>query len=111
LLNHHTHADVKALIDDALEEAIGTDAKLKLEEHSREISAISAHDAGLAAVGSLTMAIAERFNELKDKSDINGEEAFADVGKKAAAVGVKLYLSHSRKRLSKMGELIDSITR
>ena len=111
LLNHHTHAEVKALIDDALEEAIGTDAKLKLEEHGREIGAISAHDAGLAAIGSLTMAIAERFNELKDKSDLNGENAFADVGKKAVTVGVKLYLGHSRKSLGKMGELIDSITR
>lgn len=111
LLNHHTHAEVKALIDDVLEEAIGTDAKLKLEEHGREISAISAHGAGLAAIGSLTMAIAERFNELKDKIDLNGEKAFADVGKKAVTAGVKLYLSHSRKSLGKMGELIDSITR
>lgn len=111
LLNHHTHADVKALIDDALEEAMGTDAKLKLEEHGREIGAISAHDAGLAAIGSLTMAIAERFNELKDKSDLNGEKAFAEVGKEATTVGVKVYLRHSRKSLGKMGELIDSITR
>jgi hypothetical protein len=111
LLNHHTHAEVKALIDDALEEAIGTDAKLKLEQHGREIGAISAHDAGLAAIGSLTMATAERFNELKDNSDLNGEKAFADVGKKAVTVGVKLYLRHSRKSLGKMGELIDSITR
>jgi len=111
LLNHHTHAEVTALIDDALEEAIGTDAKLKLEEHGREIGALSAHDAGLAAIGSLTMAIAERFNEIKDKSDLNGEKAFAEIGKKAATVGVKLYLNHSRKGLGKMGELIDSITR
>jgi hypothetical protein len=110
LLDHHTPAEVKALIDDSLEEAIGTDAKLKLEEQGREIGAISAHDAGLAAIGSLTMAIAERFNELKDKSDLNGEEAFADVGKKAVTIGVKLYLDHSRKSLGKIGELIDSIT-
>jgi hypothetical protein len=89
LLNQHTHADVKALTDDALEEAIGTEAKLKLEEHGREIGAISAHAAGLAAIGSLTMAIAERFNELKDKRDLNGEKAFAEVGKKAVTVGVK----------------------
>lgn len=111
LLNHHTQADVKALIDDTLEEAIGTDARLKLEEQGREIGGISAHDAGLSAIGSLSMAIAERFNELKNKSDLNGEEAFTKVGKEAATVGVKLYLSHSRKGLGKMGELIDSITR
>ena len=111
LLNHHTQADVKALIDDTLEEAIGTDTKLKLEEQGREIGGISAHDAGLSAIGSLSMAIAERFNELKNKSDLNGEEAFTKVGKEAATVGVKLYLSHSRKGLGKMGELIDSITR
>lgn len=111
LLNHHTHAEVKALVDDVLEEAIGTDAKLKLEEHGREIGELSAHDPGLAAIGSLTMAIAERFNEIKDKSDLNGEKAFAEIGEKASTVGVKLYLSHSRKGLGKMGELIDSITR
>ncbi len=111
LLNHHTQADVKALIDDALEEAIGTDAKFKLEEQGRGVGAISAHDAGLAAIGSLSMAIAERFNELKDKSELNGEEAFAKVEKDATTVGVKLYLSHSRKGLGKMGELLDSITR
>ena len=111
LLNHHTHADVRALIDDSLEEAIGTDAKFKLEERGREIGAVSAHDAGLAAIGSLTMAIAERFNELKEKTDLNGEQAFEEVGKKATTDGVKLYLSHSRKNLGKMGELIDSITR
>lgn len=110
LLNHHTHAEVKALIDDALEEAIGADAKLKLEEQSREIGAISAYDAGLAAIGSLTMATAERFNEINDKSDLNGEKAFADVGEKAVTAGVKLYLSSSRKSLERMRELIDSIT-
>jgi len=110
LLNHYTHADVNALIDDALEEAIGIDAKLKIEELGREFGAISARDVGFAAIGSLTMAIAERFNELKDKSELNGEEAFADVGKNAVTEGVKLYLYHSRKSLGKMGQLIDSIS-
>lgn len=111
LLNHHTHAEVQALIDDAIDEAIGAEAKHKLEEQGRETGAISAHDAGLAAIGSLTMAVAGRFNELKDKSDLDGEKAFADVGRKAVAVGVKLYLEHSRKNLGKMSDLIDSIAR
>jgi hypothetical protein len=88
LLYHHTRAEVKALIDDALEEAIGVDASRELEDRAQNIRAVSLYDVGLAARGSLTMATAERFNELKDKSEVDGEKAFAEVGKDATAAGV-----------------------
>lgn len=110
LLGHHTYSEVKTLIDDALEEALGEDAKLKLEEHGREIGSVSAHDVGLAALGSLTMAIAERFEQLKDEIDLNAEAAFADIAETATNQGAILYLSHARKNLDKMAELIDAIT-
>lgn len=110
LLNHHTQAEVKALIGDALEEAIGIGTRLKLEEHGRMICENLVRDAGVAAIGSLTLAIAERFNEVKDRSDLNGEKVFGDVGGRAVKEGVKLYLQYSRKNLGTINELIDSIT-
>ncbi|HEY9629288.1 MAG TPA: hypothetical protein V6C84_18455 [Coleofasciculaceae cyanobacterium] len=113
LLNHHPRAEVAALIDDALEEAIGADAKQKLNELGREFGNISAYDAGLAAIGSLTLAIAERFNEVSEIKDekINGEKIFSEIGKEATTAGVKLYLASARSKLNKMEELIDLITR
>jgi hypothetical protein len=109
LLDRYTHAEVQSLIDDALEEAIGADAKSKLGKFGREGGGLSAHDAGLAAIGAFTVAIAERFNEIRDKGDLDGEKAFSDVGRKAAANGVKLYLVHARKDHGKLGDLVDSM--
>ena len=109
LLNHYTHAEVKALINDALEEAVGSEAKLKLEGNDREIGAITAHAVGLAALGSLTMTTAERFNELGDKNDLCGEKAFSEVGKKAVMEGARLYLRHSRNDMEKRVEIMKSI--
>jgi len=111
LLSYHTRTEVGTLLDDALEEALGPDAKRKLDELGREFGKISAYDAGLAAIGSLTLAIAERFNELKDEQQINGEKVFSEIAKEATTTGVKLYLTSARSRLNKMEELLDSITR
>jgi len=55
------------------------------------------------------LATPDRFNELKDKSDLDGNKAFADIGKVATAVGAKAYLAHARKALPEAGDLIDSI--
>jgi hypothetical protein len=104
----YTLAEVRALTQDALEEAIGSEAASKLEV-SGGLGVNYARDAGLAALGMLTLATAERFNAIRDKDDINGERAFEDVGKKATTFGVKAFLSHTRKHLGRTGELLDSI--
>jgi hypothetical protein len=92
-----------------LEEALGASAKSSLKTLSAKFGSATARDAGLAALGSLALATAYRFEELKDKRDLDGEKAFADVGKSASSLGVKLYLSRAREDLSKLNSLIDSI--
>jgi hypothetical protein len=111
LLSRYTRAEVNALVDDALEEAIGPEAKHKLDELGIEFGRVSAVDTGLAALGSLTMASAERFNELKGESKLDGEKAFAEIVKVATAEGVRLYLSHSLKTLKQGDKIIDLVIR
>ena len=110
LLSRNTRAEVNELINDALEEALGSEVKQKLDEVGHEFGNIS-RDTGLAALGSLTMAIAERFNELKGESKLDGEKAFAEISKVATTEGVKLYLSYSHNKFKQVSEMIDPIIR
>ncbi len=111
LLSRYTHAEVKTLTDDALEEAIGLEAKHKLDGLELGFGKVSVLETGHAALGSLTIAIAERFNELKseikDEGELDGEKAFAGIVKAATAEGVGLYLSHSLKTLKQVDEIIN----
>lgn len=110
LLSRHTHGEVKALVEDALEEVIDREAKQRLDELGPEFERVS-HETGLAALGALTMAIAERFNEIKDQSNLDGEKAFAGAVKAATAKGVGLHLLSSQKKLKQAVESIDLIIR
>jgi hypothetical protein len=109
LLQHHTRSTVNSLIDDALEEALGPDTKRKLEEFERNLGKFSAHDAGLTAIGSLTIATAKLFNSYKEESDINGDETFARIGREASTHGVKLYLAEARKQFQLVADFIESV--
>jgi hypothetical protein len=101
---------VDAVRDDALEEALGLDAKTKLDAFGRDFGKVSAHDVGLAALGALTMGTAEMVSELKGREDIDGERAFSGVASKATKLGVRRYLEESRTELRKMDALIGSVS-
>ena len=111
MLKRWTRADVEALFDDALEEAIGTEAIVQLRKHGQDAGASPARDARLAAVGSLILAIAKRANELKNETGVNGEKAFADVAKHATAAGAQLYLNHWRKTAARLSDTVETICR
>jgi hypothetical protein len=102
---------VKQLLDDVLEEALGPDAALKLGEFGREFGKVSAYDAGLAALGALTIATANTITELQNQEKIEGEKVFEAMAEKAVSIGVRRYLEESRSELQKMDDLIKSIER
>jgi hypothetical protein len=102
---------VKQLLDDMLEEALGPDAALKLGEFGREFGKVSAYDAGLAALGALTIATANTITELQNQEKIEGEKVFEAMAEKAVSMGVRRYLEESRSELQKMDDLIKSIER
>jgi hypothetical protein len=111
LAKRNPQFQVKQLLDDMLEEALGPDAALKLGEFGREFGKVSAHDAGLAALGALTMATANTATELQNQEKIEGEKVFGRMAEKAVSLGVKRYLEESRAELQKMDALIESIGR
>ena len=102
---------VKQLMDDLLEEALGPDAALKLGKFGREFGKVSAYDAGLAALGALTMATANTVTELQNQEKVEGEKVFEAMAEKAVSIGVRRYLEESRTELQKMDDLIKSIER
>lgn len=109
LLLRYTRAEVGALVGDLLGEVVDAKTRNGLEQIGREIGALSPRNVGLAALGAFTIAVAQRFNELKEESGASGEKAFAQVGKQAAASAVKLYLNRSRDRLREATALVESV--
>lgn len=109
LRTRHTQAEIDALVADALEDGMPPSARQPFDQLGAEFGRISARDTGLAALGSLTLALADRFNQLKDEATLDGEKAFAEVARAAAAHGVKLYLTDTSKRIRQVGEVIDSV--
>jgi hypothetical protein len=109
LLDRHTASTVYELMQDALEDAIGLDFKRELETFGTAFGAASARDTAVAALGALTVAIAERFNTLALQDDVDLEHAF-DGTEKASAAVAKRYLAPLRGRLVRLGELLDTIT-
>lgn len=107
LRTRHTQAEIDTLIADALEDGMAPSARHPFDQLGAEFGRISARDTGLAALGSLTLALADRFNQLKDEAALDGEKAFAEVAKAAAAHGVKLYLTDTRKKIGKVAEMIE----
>ena len=110
LLRRHTRSDVNSLIYDALEEAIGPDAKRMFDEFGSKLGKFSAHDAGLTAIGSLTVASAKLFNSLKDEGELHVEEIFAKIGTEASTYGVELYLADTRKKFQLVADFIESVS-
>ncbi|WP_153009766.1 hypothetical protein [Mastigocoleus testarum] len=109
LVKREPQFHVKELLKDALEQALGPDATLKLSEFRQEFGKISARDAGLAALGALTMATANLVNELQNQEQVKGEEVFGPMAQEAIALGVRRYLKESQAELRKMDALIASI--
>jgi hypothetical protein len=109
LRSHRPKAEVDALIDDALEEADMTGALRGLDTLKGMVNGLSARDAGLAAIGALTLMTAERYNEIADERDLDGERVFAEIGKAASQEGVKLFVADAQQRLKKIADLARSV--
>ncbi|MGP1373660.1 MAG: hypothetical protein ACTS3T_12595 [Almyronema sp.] len=111
LVKREPQFNFQALLNDTLEEALGSEAMLKLSEFGQTFGKISARDVGLSALGALTMATANTVNELAGKEQLAGEEIFGAAAQKAVTLGVRRYLEVSREDLRKMDALIASIAR
>ncbi|HIK53633.1 MAG TPA: hypothetical protein IGS37_00385 [Synechococcales cyanobacterium M55_K2018_004] len=101
---------VQQLTQDMLEDVLGADAVIKLSEFGREFGKITAREAGLAALGAMTMAIANTATEMREREKIEGATVFGPVAEKAIALGIRRYLEESRAELQRMDALIESIT-
>ena len=114
MLTRMTDGEVGALIHDLLEEGTSPETRRQLDSLKGEVVGISAREAGLAALGALTLETAERYNEVRGKAALNGElsgeQVFAGLGKEATSFAVKHYLSDAQKRLKKLGSLINAFT-
>lgn len=109
LAARHTRAEVQALIDDALEEGLGVDARIRLQMQEREGGGIKADDVGLAALGAVTLAVADAANEVGPKTELDGEKLFGPVGREASAQGAKAFITSARQNVKKLAALMDAI--
>jgi len=109
LLAKSTKADVEALLRDGIEEALGTESAQKLEARAEEIASPAYRQVARAALGALTLAAAERFNQVKDKEDLNGEKVFLELRPKALSHGARAYLATFRENLAKVSAHVDGM--
>lgn len=102
LLSRYTHAEVDALLNDALEDAVGPADRMRIRTLENNAGISRANDAGLAALASLTIATAQRFSEVKNQKALDGEETFMETGRQAAASGARAFMTHQRKMLTEL---------
>jgi hypothetical protein len=104
-----TGAEAQAMLDDALQDALGDRGKAQLEAAGCKHGRVNARDTALAALGGIVLAVAELVNEMA-RSDKPGEhEQFAVVARDAAARGAKLYLEQVRPRIDRIAELYEGL--
>ncbi len=109
LLQRSTAASVCGLMEDALEDAIGSELKRDLEALGSTFGAVSARNVALAALAALTLATAKRFNDLAlHEEHVAPEKAFAGT-EKASAAAARAYLANLRGGLLRAGALLDAI--
>jgi hypothetical protein len=109
LLQRWTRAEVAALIDDTLQDALGEEFLGRLSKLDAETDAGMVQDLGLVALGALTHAIDTTSTELQGRDDIDGHKDLAGVGLKEVAAAVTPRLMEHRKRFARMTKGIDTL--
>lgn len=109
LLRRHTRAEVNALLEDALEDAVGVEGRFRLAALESEAGVSTTNEAGLAALASLTIATAQRFAETRNQKGQSGEEVFLEVGRQAAETGAKTFIAHQRKQLTNLTTALKAV--
>ena len=109
LLQRWTRAEVAALIDDTLQDALGEESLGRLSKLDAETDAGIVQDLGLVALGALTHAIDTASTELQGRDDIDGHKDLAGVGLKEVAAAVTPRLMEHRKRFARMTKGIDTL--
>lgn len=100
---------VQQLLDDMLEDTLGPNAASKFADLGKQFGKVSAQEAGLVALGALTLATANTAGELANQGKINGEKAFSPIAERAISQGIRRYLIDSRNELQKVDALLESI--
>jgi hypothetical protein len=101
--------EVDAMLDDALEDGVGAAAIGKLQRFGGRFGRVSSRDAGLAALGALTVAAVSRLAELLDKREDDPHASFEPLAKEAARLGVRRFLESARAELSELDSLIQEV--
>jgi hypothetical protein len=109
LLQRWTRAEVAALIDDALQDALGEESLGRLSKLDAETDAGMVEDLGLVALGALTHAVERKSTELQGRDDVDGDKDLAGVGVKEVAAELKPRLLELRKRFARMTKGIDTL--
>lgn len=109
LLQRWTRAEVAALIDDTLQDALGEESLGRLSKLDAETDAGMVQDLGLVALGALTHAIDTTSTELQGRDDIDGHKDLAGVGLKEVVAAVTPRLMEHRKRFARMTKGIDTL--
>jgi hypothetical protein len=71
LRSRNTPADVEAILSDALEEGLGVENKRSLQLQANRLGISADKNAARAALGALTLSVAERYGELKKSTARN----------------------------------------
>lgn len=99
--------EVEALVVDGLDDAVGPERAAKLRDLGARYGRVSAHDAGLAALGGLTVGAAAKLAEVVDLKEIDADGTFEPVAQEAARTAVKRYIEEARTDLRALDEALE----
>lgn len=100
--------EARALMEDALEDAVGERAARDLLDQEEEdgLAAKQAMDVAHAALGGLLTGVATRLQEIKDLREVQPHETFEGVALEGARIGAKLALAERRQKLRLVDEFL-----
>jgi hypothetical protein len=109
LAGHRPRFEAEELVADALEDAVGDGERAELATLGNRFGRISGRDLGLAALGALAVAAAERLPEIGRMPEIDPHRALVPIASDAARLGVRRYVEESRKDLFDLDDLLHKV--
>lgn len=109
LLQRHSAAVVQAVMDDALDEALGAKGLRALADYSKRFGEVSARDTGLAALAGMAQAAVDTANSIDEREKKDALDLFEKAGAKAARAAVLRYLSDARKELRMLDDVLGTM--
>jgi hypothetical protein len=104
-----TPFEAETLLADGLDDAVGLDRAAKLRALGERHGRVTARDAGLAALGGLTVGAAAKLAEVVDLKEIDADGTFEPVAHEAARIAVKRYIDEARTDLRALDEALEVV--